>query len=211
MRRLLRRGVVRSVVAGALAMAASGSGLMPARVMAAGPALPDLQVTAKVENTAGPGGAVPAGALMLYTFTIENKGKLRANGATFTASIPAGLALVDDPVSFLPNAWFKVASAGFQWLFDTAPDGVEHSTCTLTPEADGTRTVSCRLGQYSGFFTPTLESGLDILDPAQADIVQFFAWAPAAPAVVVVTGNVSTSNGDARPSNNAVAATFEVK
>lgn len=211
MRRITSLGAGRAVwaVVGALM---TGAVLAPqAASPAAAQALPDLQVTAKVENTAGSGGAVAPGTLVLYTFTIENKGKARANGATFTASIPAGLALFEDAGSFAPNAYFKVASVGFQWLYEAAPDGQLHSTCTLTPEADGSKTVSCRLGQFSGFFNPTLEDGLDILDPAQTDIVQFFVTAPATPSVTVMSGNASTSNGDARPANNAVAIALQVK
>lgn len=183
----------------------------PAARDAEAQALPDLQVTARIDNTTGSGGAVAPGALVYYTFTIENKGKGRANGATFTATIPAGLELYDPASSFGPNAYFKVASVGFQWVYDTAPDGQPHSTCTMTPEANGTTTVSCRLGQFSGFFNPTLEDGLDILDPSQTDIVQFFVVAPSTPSVVVMTGNASTTNGDARPGNNVVAATLQVK
>lgn len=212
MRRVTRRGTGRGVWAAVVGALMTGALLAPeAASPAAAQALPDLQVTAKIDNTTGSGGAVAPGALVYYTFTIENKGKARANGATFTASIPAGLELYDPTSTFGPNAYFKVASVGFQWVYDTAPDGQPHTTCTLTPEADGTKTVSCRLGQFSGFFNPTLEDGLDILDPAQTDIVQFFVTAPAVPSSTVMTGNASTNNGDAKPANNAVAITLQVK
>lgn len=212
MRGFTSLGTGRLVWAAVVGAVMGGAVLAPqAAREAAAQALPDLQVTARIDNTTGSGGAVAPGALVFYTFTIENKGKARANGATFSATIPAGLELYDPTSSFGPNAYFKVASVGFQWVYDTAPDGQPHSTCTITPEADGRKTVSCRLGQYSGFFNPTLEDGLDILDPSQTDIVQFFVLAPSAASVVVMTGNASTANGDAKPGNNAVAATLQVK
>lgn len=212
MRGFTSLGAGRVVWAAVVGAVMTGAVLAPAAAReASAQALPDLQVTARIDNTTGSGGAVAPGALVYYTFTIENKGKGRANGAAFTATIPAGLELYDPTSSFGPNAYFKVASVGFQWVYDTAPDGQPHSTCTITPETDGTKTVSCRLGQYSGFFNPTLEDGLDILDPSQTNIVQFFVTAPAVPSSTVMTGNASTNNGDARPANNAVAITLQVK
>lgn len=193
-------------------MALIGNGLVAAPVLAGDvPPAPDMVVNGRVfDGSTLSGGAVAPGTLSVYMFTVENKGKAQATGATFTAHIPSGVQLFLEN-GFAPTAYFKVASVGLQNLFEPTADGTGRSTCSVALEADLSQTVTCRLGQASGFFYPNLQDGLDILDPGMTNVIHIWGFAPASAGVEVATGNASTNNGDAKPANNVVAVTLEVK
>lgn len=203
--------MTRRYLAPALALLLSAAAAPAIAGAGADKALPDLNVTAQVTNVSLQGGAAAPGDLLFYSFFIENKGKADATGATFTAQVPAGVTVIGFGDAFQPAAYMKVASVGYQMVFENVVDGFAQSTCTMTGGGAAATIITCRLGQMSGFFYPNLVDGVGVLSPSITNMVQFWVYAPATPGFTATSGVGLTSNGDARLGNNAASVVFEVK